>query len=71
MAVQFHVYQDRAGAFRWRLVDQGNGRLIADSGEAYSRRTDAIRAVQNVIGDIHRDAHAIADTVLVEPNVEA
>lgn len=37
------IYKARDG-YRWRLVAR-NGRLIADSGEAYSRKADAKRAV--------------------------
>jgi uncharacterized protein YegP (UPF0339 family) len=36
------VYQSADG-WRWRMVAP-NGRVIADSGEAYSRRGNALRA---------------------------
>jgi len=36
------VYQDNAGGFRWRFV--ANGNIMADSGEAYTRRNAAHRA---------------------------
>jgi uncharacterized protein YegP (UPF0339 family) len=41
----FKVYRDRAGEWRWRLR-AANGRIVADSGEGYSSRTNAERAVQ-------------------------
>jgi len=37
------VYQDKAGEWRWKRV-AANGRIIADSGEGYSRLSDAERA---------------------------
>jgi uncharacterized protein YegP (UPF0339 family) len=37
------VYQDKSGAWRWKRV-AGNGEIIADSGEGYTRLADAERA---------------------------
>jgi len=37
------VYQDKAGEWRWRRVAP-NGDILADSGEGYSRLSDAERA---------------------------
>lgn len=42
------VYPDRAGKWRWRLV-AGNGQIIADSGEGYSRRWSAWRAARRAL----------------------
>lgn len=39
----FLVYTDKAGGYRWRLMS-ANGRIVADSGEAYSTRNGARRA---------------------------
>lgn len=44
---RFQVYEDKGGEWRWRLL-AANGRTIADSGEAYTRRPDAERAVETV-----------------------
>ena len=43
----FEVYRDGAGQWRWRLVHR-NGNILADSGEGYTRRNDAKRAVDRV-----------------------
>jgi uncharacterized protein YegP (UPF0339 family) len=43
----FHVYQDAAGEWRWRLVS-GNGRIIAVSGEGYGHRADCLHGVELV-----------------------
>lgn len=43
---RFHVYE-AADGWRWRLL-AANGRTVADSGEAYTRRRDCIRAVETV-----------------------
>jgi uncharacterized protein YegP (UPF0339 family) len=42
----FHVYPAKDG-FRWRLVT-ANNRIVADSGEAYTRERDAERAARRV-----------------------
>ena len=44
---RFHVYQDKAGAWRWHLK-AANGRIVAQ-GEAHTRKADAERAVATVI----------------------
>ncbi|MCD2199462.1 DUF1508 domain-containing protein [Halobacterium sp. KA-4] len=43
----FEIYRDVAGEWRWRLVHK-NGNILADSGEGYSRRRDARRAVDRL-----------------------
>ena len=43
----FEVYRDNAGEWRWRLVHR-NGNILADSGEGYTRRNDANRAVERI-----------------------
>lgn len=35
------VFRDRAGEWRWR-IRAANGRVIADSGESYHHKADAI-----------------------------
>lgn len=42
------VYRARDG-WRWRLK-AANGRIVAESGEAYTRTTSAIRAAKRLIG---------------------
>lgn len=46
----FDLFEDRSGEHRWRLVSS-NGRIIADSGEGYSSKDGARRAIRNVQGD--------------------
>jgi uncharacterized protein YegP (UPF0339 family) len=46
----FEVYKDRADEWRWRMV-ASNGRIVADSGEGYSSRSGARRALRNVQGN--------------------
>lgn len=55
----FEVYSDRAGDWRWRLVAT-NGRIIADSGEGYSSRSEARDAIARVQRD--GDTDIIEDT---------
>jgi len=44
---RFMVYLDEAKAWRWRLV-AGNNHVIADSGESYTRKSDAKEAARRV-----------------------
>ena len=37
------IYRDRTGKWWWRFV-AGNGMLMADSGQGYTRRSSACRA---------------------------
>ena len=37
------IYRDHGGDWRWRLK-AGNGKIVADSSEAYSSKTKAERA---------------------------
>lgn len=46
-AARFRVYL-AADGWRWRLV-AGNGRILADSGESYSRERDVYRALAAVL----------------------
>lgn len=56
--VRFETYADSAGEHRWRLVD-GNNRIVATSGEGYTRAEDATRAQRNVVRDIVAAAHSM------------
>jgi uncharacterized protein YegP (UPF0339 family) len=44
----FEVYEDKGGEYRWRLFD--GEEIIADSGEGYTERNKAVRAVERVQG---------------------
>jgi len=46
-AAAFEIYEDNAGEWRWRLRHR-NGNIVADSGEGYGSRSDAVEAVTNV-----------------------
>jgi amphi-Trp domain-containing protein len=43
----FEVFQDRADEWRWRLRHR-NGNIVADSGEGYARRKDAMNGLESV-----------------------
>jgi uncharacterized protein YegP (UPF0339 family) len=45
--VKFEIYSDSGGSFRWRLK-AGNGQIVATSGEAFSSKSSATRAAENV-----------------------
>lgn len=43
----FEVYEDKAKLWRWRLK-ASNGKIVADSAEAYDNKGNAKRAVSTV-----------------------
>jgi uncharacterized protein YegP (UPF0339 family) len=47
MAATFELYVDKAGEYRWRLVHQ-NGNIIADSGEGYTTKDNAVNGLESV-----------------------
>ena len=44
----FKVYRTVLGGWRWRLLAK-NHRIIAESGEAYTRKRDVMRAIDAVL----------------------
>jgi uncharacterized protein YegP (UPF0339 family) len=50
MAVTFELYQDATRQWRWRLRHQ-NGRIIAESGEGYVAKADALNGIEVVKKD--------------------
>ena len=49
MSATFELYEDKAGAYRWRLR-HANGNIIADSGEGYAAKSGAKDAIERVRG---------------------
>ncbi len=47
MAATFELFQDREGEYRWRLRHE-NGQVIADSGEGYTTKDNAINGIESV-----------------------
>jgi uncharacterized protein YegP (UPF0339 family) len=46
-AVKMATYKDKAGEYRWRA--ERSGRIVADSGEGYSRRDSALKAGKHLV----------------------
>ena len=45
--MEYQLYKDTAGQYRWRLV-AANNRRIADSGEGYNNKADCLAAINLV-----------------------
>jgi uncharacterized protein YegP (UPF0339 family) len=46
------VYKSKAnGQWRWRALDAGNYRQLANSGESYHNKQDCLDAVAQLFGD--------------------
>lgn len=43
------IYQDQKREWRWRFV-AANGRILADSGEGYAERNDALTMARRLFG---------------------
>lgn len=49
----FSIYRDKAKEYRWRLK-AANGKILADSGEGYAKKFNAVRALgrfRSVVAD--------------------
>jgi uncharacterized protein YegP (UPF0339 family) len=57
--MKFHIYQDKRGEWRWRLKAR-NGRIVADSGEGYVRKSGAYLAALRVVNGA-QDADLIVE----------
>ncbi|HZI24306.1 MAG TPA: DUF1508 domain-containing protein [Chryseolinea sp.] len=44
---KFEIYKDKSKQFRWRLK-ASNGRIIAESGEAYKRKRELKASISNI-----------------------
>ncbi len=47
MSATFVLYKDKKGEFRWRLRHE-HGDVIADSGEGYTSKANAINGINSV-----------------------
>jgi uncharacterized protein YegP (UPF0339 family) len=47
MAGKFEIYKDKSREFRWRLIHT-NGNIIADSGQGYKNKEDAIKGISSL-----------------------
>jgi len=47
MAARFEIYKGKIGDFRWRLIHT-NGQVIANSGEGYTTKVNAINGLNSV-----------------------
>jgi uncharacterized protein YegP (UPF0339 family) len=45
--MQFVIYEDNSGAYRWRALARG-GRTVAVSGGVFTSERDALRAAEDV-----------------------
>ena len=57
---KFHIYEDKKGEYRWRLVAR-NGRVMADSAEGYNSQLACEQALNKF-----RELAALADIILEE-----
>jgi len=56
----FEIYQDVEYKWRWHLVAK-NGKIVADSGQGYYRRAEAVYAAERTIRIAQEAAFALED----------
>lgn len=54
------LYKDSKGEWRWRLLAD-NGRTLADSGEGYEHRSDALSAFGTVCGPERMEIETVGE----------
>ena len=45
--MEFEVYKDKKGEFRWRLR-HANGNILATASEGYKAKTSAMKCIENI-----------------------
>ncbi len=71
MAAKFELYKDKAGEFRWRLRHT-NGNIIADSGEGYKTKANAINGINSVKENVAKaDVKELAAKAAPKPKAAA
>ncbi len=77
MTAHIEVYRDAASEWRWRFVS--NGRIMADSGQGYSRRIDCLDGLAAVLGGCVLDDYwlhrfvwdsAVPDEFAFDPHIQ-
>lgn len=56
----FRLYQDKKGQWRWTLLG-GNGRILADSSEGYTRQANALRTIRLIQDNMSASECVVAD----------
>jgi uncharacterized protein YegP (UPF0339 family) len=56
--MQYRMYKDTAGQWRWRLL-AANNRVIADSGESYWNKADCLSAIGLVKGSAQAPVYEV------------
>ena len=57
-AIKFNIYRDKTGQYRWQAIHR-NGRILADSGEAYTRLRRCESSVKKFVGYIESKEYTI------------
>lgn len=57
--MRVEIYKDKRGEWRWR-VKHSNGRILADSGEGYSRKSDAKKGFERLAASIIKTSNEAA-----------
>lgn len=56
------IYRDNSGQWRWRIKSR-NGRIMADSGESYTRKMKCAAAIQKIVDAIFFDRFDVEEEV--------
>lgn len=48
ISYKFRIFPDAIGEWRWR-IEASNGDIVADNGEGYKKRAQAVRMVERLL----------------------
>lgn len=44
--MEFRVYKDKKGKWRWQAVNSSNGKIVADGGQGYASKSGAKKGLK-------------------------
>lgn len=66
MKCSLTVFEDSGNEWRWQL-QAGNHRVIADSGESYRTKGNAVSAAKRLVKLVHDNRHHLNQPTVGEP----
>lgn len=47
--MRLELYKDKAGEWRWHLIEAQSGKIVADSAEGYKNRKDCLEMAESIL----------------------
>jgi hypothetical protein len=62
MTVKYQIVEDKSGEWRWRIV-AANSEITGVSGESFTRKADAVRALKSFVESIRGSSSFVIVTI--------